>query len=115
MSLGSRAIAATRHNGYTLVEMLIVVALLAMIAAIAVPSVTPAEHQRLGLAASAVADAFRFAREESRRTGVVHGVTADLSNNQIRVFRLDEGPNPNDKVFDVRHPISTQLYFFGMR
>ena len=54
--------------------------------------------------------AFRFAREEARRTGIIHGVTTDIANDLVSVFRLDEGPNPNDKVFDVRHPMSKQLY-----
>ena len=101
---------ARQENGYTLLEMMIVVALLAMIAAIAVPSVTPDQHQKIGLAASAVADAFRFARVESRRTGIIHGVSTDLSNDQLRVFRLDEAPNPNLKVFDVYQPVSKQPY-----
>lgn len=96
--------------GYTILEMMIVVALLALIAAIAAPSVTPAERQKLDLATSSVADALRFAREEARRTGVVHGVSADVLNDRLRVFRLDEIPNPNDKVFDVYQPVSKHLY-----
>lgn len=100
----------SRLDGYTLLEMMIVVALLAIAAAIAVPSITAAEHHKLALAGSEVADALRFAREESRRTGVIHGVSTDISINRITVFRLDEGPNPNLKIFDVYQPVSKQLY-----
>ncbi len=100
----------TQQGGYTLLEMLIVVGLLAMIAAIAVPSVTPAEHQKLSLAASTVAAVLRFAREEARRSGVIHGVSVDVLNDQVSVFRLDETPNPNVKIFDVYQPVSKQLY-----
>ena len=99
-----------RPGGYTLLEMTIVVAILAMIAAIAVPSITSGEHQKLALAGSAVAGALRYAREESRRTGTIHGISADLSSNRVRVFRLDEGPNPNLKIFDVYQPVSKQPY-----
>ena len=99
-----------REHGYTLLEMIIVVTVLAIIAAIAVPSVTPAEHHKLSLAGSVVADALRYARDEARHTGVVHGVSTDLAANQVRVFRLDQAPNPNLKVFDVYQPISKQLY-----
>lgn len=102
------------RQGYTLLEMMIVVAVLAIVAAIAVPSITAAEHHKLALAGSEVADAFRFAREESRRTGIIHGISADVPNNQVRVFRLDEGPNPNLKVFDVYQPVSKQLYSIGL-
>lgn len=99
-----------RQSGYTLVELIIVVTVLAIIAAIAVPSLAPAEHHKLASAASVVADAVRFAREEARHTGFVHGISTDLSNNSVRVFRLDEVPNPNLKTFDVYQPISKQLY-----
>ncbi len=90
--------------------MLTVVAIVAMAVAVAAPSTSTTKHYRLELAASQVADAFRFAREEARRTGVVHGVSTNVSNNTVRVFRLDEGPDPNLKVYDVRHPVSKQLY-----
>ncbi len=98
------------QRGHTLVEMMIVVAIIGLALAVAMPSATPAHQQKLNLAASAVADAFRFAREEARRTGIMHGVATDVPNELIRVFRLDEAPNPNVKLFDVRHPISTQFY-----
>ena len=99
------------QKGHTLVEMMIVVAIIGLALAVAMPSATPAHQQKLNLAASAVADAFRFAREEARRTGTIHGVATDIGNDLVRVFRLDEGPNPNLKVFDdVRHPLSKQPY-----
>ena len=96
--------------GYTLLEMTIVVAILAVAAAIAVPSDFASRHQTLDLAASQAADALRFARAEARRTGFVHGVFADVPNDRLRVFRLDEIPNPNLKVFDVYQPVSKQLF-----
>lgn len=87
------------------------VVIIGLAAALAMPSATPAKRQKLDFAAAAVADAFRFAREEARRTGIMHGVTTDIANDLVSVFRLDEGPNPNVKVYaDVRHPLSTQLY-----
>lgn len=99
------------QRGHSLVEMIIAVAIIGMAAALATPSATPARQQKLDFAASSVADAFRFAREEARRTGIIHGVTTDIANDLVSVFRLDEGPNPNDKIYDdVRHPLSKQLY-----
>jgi len=98
------------QQGRTLLEMIIVVAIIAFAATVAVPSTSSTHLHRLDLAGSDVADAFRFAREEARRTGFVHGVSADVSNELVRVFRLDEGPNPNLKIYDVRHPVTKQIY-----
>ncbi len=98
------------QHGYTLLEMVIVVAIIGLVAALTVPSAAPANQRKLDLAGSEVADAFRFAREEARRTGVMHGVATDMPNDLLRVFRLDEGPDPNLKVFDVYHPVTKQLY-----
>lgn len=101
---------AVIHRGYTLVEMLIVVTIIGLVATVAMSSADPVHQQELNLAGSEVADAFRFAREEARRTGIIHGVATDVPNDLIRVFRLDDGPNPNLKVFDVYHPVTKQLY-----
>lgn len=97
-------------GGYTLLEMMIVVALLAAAAAIIVPSDSSTRHETLALASSQVADALRFARDEAKRTSVIHGVSADVSAGQVRVFRLDEAPTPNVPVFDVYQPVSKQIY-----
>lgn len=90
--------------------MLIVVAILSVIAAIAVPSSEPALREKLSLAGSLTADAFRFARDEAAHTGVVHGVFADKAGNKLQVFRLNEVPIVNVAELDVRHPVSKQLY-----
>lgn len=97
-------------KGYSLLEMMIVVAILTIAAAIAVPAVTTPDHSKLDLAATRVADAMRYAREEARRTGVAHGAFVDITNNTLQLFRLDETPDPDVKVFDVRDPVSKQLY-----
>ena len=101
---------AMMQRGFTFLELLVVIAIVGLIAMVAMPSSTSGDAARLDLATAEVADAVRFAREESRHTGFIHGVSIDLANNRVRVFRLDEAPDPNLKVFDVYQPISKQLY-----
>ena len=75
-------------------------------AALAIPGFSSSSnHHRLSLAASEAADALRFARAETLRTGTVHGADIEVSQNRVRVFRLDPGI-----VYDVYHPVSKQLY-----
>ena len=98
------------QRGYTLVELVIVVTVLALIAAIAVPSLSSMPQKDLDLAADEFAAAMRFARSESIRTGEPYGFRRQSGPKRIRVFRLDQGTSPATLVYDVYHPIDKQLY-----
>lgn len=97
-------------RGYSLIEMLIVVALLALIAAAAAPSFVSDDGATLDQAADRVASAFRFARSEAIRTGQPHGVTASMFSQFVKVYRLDDSVNPPVVVYDVRDPMTKQIY-----
>ena len=101
---------AITQRGFTFLELLVVITIVGLVAMVAMPSSSSGDAATLELATAEFADAIRFAREESRHTGFMHGISADLENNRFRVFRLDEAPDPNLKVFDVYQPISKQLY-----
>ncbi len=103
-----------QQRGYTLVELLIVVTVLAVIAAIAVPATSSSSDKPLDLAAQEFAAAMRFARSESIRTGEPHGFHEKSNNNQILVFRLDTGTSPATLIYDVYHPIDKSLYDFDL-
>lgn len=99
------------NRGFTLLEIVIVVALLALIAAVARPDASAFSAERLDAAASEVVDALRYARVEAMRTEIPHGVRlSNLPVARVRVFRYDpSSPTPAEQ-YDVIHPIDRQLY-----
>ena len=97
-------------SGYTLSEILAVVLVLSLAAAVAIPNLSATDPHKLDLAVSEFAEAMRFARAEAIRTGEPHGVRRQSPQNRIRVFSVDQGSAPWSPVYDVRHPISKKLY-----
>lgn len=101
---------AITQRGYTLVELVITVTIIAVVAAIAVPAFSTANDKEIQQIAAEFAAAMRFARTESLRTGKPHGFRFLTSEYRIRVYSADTSVNPWTWVFDIYHPISKQLY-----
>lgn len=99
-----------RAHGYSLVELLIVIGLLTLIAAIATPALHDDGDATLDRAAANVAAAIRFAHAESIRAGKPYGVSVSTSEQRVRVYRLDGSVSPPAVVYDVRDPVTKQLY-----
>lgn len=105
-----RNVPTTRQSGFALVELVVVIGLLAVIAAIAYPSLSSDKSRDLDMAATNFAAAIRFARTESIRTGEPHGFRFLVNQYRIRVFRADTQVTPWTWIWDVYHPVDKVLY-----
>lgn len=96
------------QGGVTLVEMLITVALVALVASIAVPSAAPASSFAAEAVAGEVSRALRFAQREAIRTGSWRFVCiAPVSNSLIVYDALSACPGTNAPV---SHPVDKGGY-----
>jgi prepilin-type N-terminal cleavage/methylation domain-containing protein len=98
---------APNRNGYTLAEMLIVCAVLAVAAAVALPSAQPVAEFRADAVTSEVVSALRFAREEAMRTGAIRMLRCEPAQNRVSVYIPDAN---GGKAATVNHPLTQMDY-----
>lgn len=99
------------HAGVTLAEMLAVVATVALVASIALPSADTVNDPVAAAAATEVAHAIRFAQREALRTGKYHVAEIDPASQTVRVYRLtSSGTIGEDTGNPVMHPVDKRAY-----
>ena len=103
---GSRPCDMRSLNGYTLVEVVLVVAIFGIFATVLLPDSRATDESRLDMAANEVAAALRYAQSEALRTAIPHGAFTDDSTNQIKVYNKPS----STPVYDVYHPVDRKLY-----
>ncbi len=104
-----------RQRGLQLLELILVVAILSVVAAVAIPHLAATDPARLDRAAQEVADALRYARSEAIRTAQPHGVLVDHDGSQtsyqdIAVYRVDTAASPFGIAAVLHHPVDKQSY-----
>ncbi len=97
-------------RGFTLVELIVVVSILAVIAMVAMPNLSSTDPSKLDAAAEIQAEAMRYARSEAMRRGEPIGFRQKSDNKQIRLYSLDTSTSPWELVYDIYHPVSKKLW-----
>jgi Tfp pilus assembly protein FimT len=98
-----------RCHGHTLAELLTVCAVLALAAAVALPSAQPAAEFRADAAAGEVVQALRFARQEAMRTNDYRMLACDLAKNQLSITlpggSVDDSGAPKDPLTKMKYKV----------
>jgi prepilin-type N-terminal cleavage/methylation domain-containing protein len=113
MSMRGAAPAATgARRGFTLAELLLVVAVLSVAAALVVPSAEPIRLYQLDAAVREIVQALRFAQADAIRTGSPRAVYFDISGNSMTVSGLNMTVKPPtaDLVNLILHPVDRKTY-----
>jgi len=97
--------------GLSLLEMMIVVFILSLIAALAIPSLSVTETYKLDIAARKIVEATRFARAEAIRTGIVHGIIFSNTGDNAKVYQLISGT----PTYNIYHPVDKKLYTLNLK
>jgi Tfp pilus assembly protein FimT len=92
--------------------MLAVIAIIALMAAIAIPRATSVSPAVVDAAAAEVAHAIRFAQREAMRTGKYHVAEIDPAKQTVRVYRLvgTGTATAEDTSNPVMHPVDKLPY-----
>lgn len=109
------AAASRPARGFTLLELMIVLAILALGAMAVRPAISSSNQAAVDLVADKVAAALRFTRSEAIRTGIAHGVILDHDDSEatgrdIVVYQLDISASPFRVDHIVHDPITKQPY-----
>jgi len=103
-----------KQQAYTLLEMLIAVTIVALVATIALPSLSTGDEKKLDLAATEVANAIRFARSEALRTGEGHGLTISQVTQTVTANKYDLTTAPISTLGTLTHPVDKKPYDFNI-
>lgn len=97
-------------RGFSLGELLIVIAIMGIVTAVAIPVFSSTKNSRLEFVAQQVSDALIYARERSIHSQVPHAVIIDRANQKIEVRQVNTTTVPATLMDLATHPITKHAY-----
>ncbi len=104
-----------RQAGYSLLELVLVVLVLGILAAVMIPNLSSGNETALELAARQYAEAIRFARSESMRQAELFAFKVRTDQDFIKVKTVDTSTSPWSMVWNVHHPLRKTLYKIDLK
>ena len=99
------------HQGFSLLEMIIVVLILSITVAVAIPNLSSTDPYRLDSSAREIAEAIRFARAESIRSGISYGIIFNTTDDNAKVYSLISGT----PTYNIYHPVDKKIYTLNLK
>jgi prepilin-type N-terminal cleavage/methylation domain-containing protein len=99
----------TSLRGFTLAEMLVVVAILGVVAIAALPSLSNNDQQKLSVAAEETANILRFALSEAKHKNNFILVDGKTSSGIIKLYYSDSNANLSTPIIDPLTKLATNL------
>jgi len=115
-TLPARTAFTIKHDrsGFTIIELLVVILLIAIIARVALPTVASIGTGKNEVAAASIAAALRFARDQAIHNAVEHGVRINRVTGQVTVFRPNLTTTPVSIDTVLYNPFTKLPYDFNI-
>ena len=105
------------QRGFTLVEMLIVIAILGIVAKVAIPLLSSNDPQKLSVAAEETANLLRFALSEAKRTGGYVLVDGKTTSGQLKLYNSNSNANvpPSFGTSTINDPLTKRAAILNVK
>lgn len=102
-------------SGFTIVELLVCILIIGIIARIAMPTAASFRGEKIELAATDIAIALSFARDDAIRTGEERGIKINKTTGQVKVYRPNLATIPVTVDTVLYNPLTKKPYDFNIQ